>query len=81
MFKNAKHSVQNSLSLILNTNKSINSINNIAGMIKVPDTMFQTIDNIQVILAPAMCGTLSCPRYLGHIPTSDRAITDRNGRN
>lgn len=65
----------------MNANKSINTINSIAGISKVPETIFQTIDNMQVTLAPAMCGTLSCPRYLGHNPTSANATTDKNGRN
>ena len=81
IFKNAKHSVQNSLSLTLNTNKSINTINSNTGINRVPETMFQTIDNIQVMLAPAICGILSFSRYFGHNPTSIKAITDKNGRN
>ena len=47
----------------------------------MPETIFQTMDNIPAILAPTIWVTLSCPRYLGYIPTNTRAITDKNGRN
>ena len=65
----------------MNANISINTISNNAGINSVPETMFQTMDNIQVMLAPAIWGILSCPRYLGHNPTNTKAITDKNGRN
>lgn len=81
IFKNAKHSVQNNLSLILNANKSINTINSNDGINNVPEIIFQITDNTQVTLAPAICGILSCPRYFGHNPTSIKATTDKKGRN
>jgi len=65
----------------LNANKSINTINSSVGINRVPETMFQTIDNMQVTLAPAICGILSYPKYFGHNPTSIRATTDKKGRN
>ena len=54
LFENAKHSVQYSLSLTLSINISNKTISNNAGINSVPETMFQTMDNIQVMLAPAI---------------------------
>lgn len=57
IFKNAKHSIHNNLTL--KVTKSNSTITNTIGITKVPETIFQIRDNIQVITAPVICGILS----------------------
>ena len=59
----------------------ISSTASTIGTTYVPDTIFHTNDNAQVIPAEMICIFLSDSRYLGHIPTIPRATTDKNGRN
>ena len=78
---NAIHSIQNNLFLLSIRDKSIANIDSIIGIIVVPVTIFQIIDNIEVIVAPAIWYTLSDPKYLGFNPTTIKAITDKKGKN